>query len=130
MSVFPVRVYYEDTDHGGVVYHANYLKFMERARSELMREHGWELDAVEESFAVLFAVAHIDMHFERPARFNDILQVHSKISLLKGARMVFEQTIYRQQERLIKAQITIVSMDRTGRARRIPPAITESFNLS
>lgn len=89
-----VRVYYEDTDAGGVVYYANYLKFMERARSEWLRALGVEQDALAAREGVLFVVHRANVEFRAPARFNDLLRVESRISHLGRVRITFEQRIF------------------------------------
>jgi len=90
---WPVRVYYEDTDFGGVVYYANYLKFMERARTEFLRFHGFEQDALIDKQNIIFVVRSVQCDYKSPARFNDELSVTAKIIELKKASMLFEQKI-------------------------------------
>ena len=91
--IWPVRVYYEDTDAGGVVYYANYLKFMERGRSEWLRQLGFEQDRLREEEGVLFAVRRVQMELLRPARFNDLLEVASRVTERRRASLTFEQAI-------------------------------------
>lgn len=91
--VWPIRVYYEDTDAGGVVYYANYLKFMERARSEWLRALGIEQDILASREGILFVVHKADVEFRAPARFNDLLRVESRISKLGRVRISFEQRV-------------------------------------
>jgi acyl-CoA thioester hydrolase len=86
-----VRVYYEDTDAGGMVYHANYLKFMERARTEWLRALGYEQDTLIREEGRLFAVRSASVNFIRPARLNDLLEINAKVSDLKRASVTFEQ---------------------------------------
>ncbi len=90
-----VRVYYEDTDSGGVVYYANYLKFMERARTEFLRFHGFEQDQLIEKQNIIFAVRSVQCDYKSPARFNDELSVTAEVVELKKASMLFEQKIVR-----------------------------------
>lgn len=90
---WPVRVYYEDTDNGGVVYHANYLKFMERARTEWLREKGIEQDALIESHGVIFTVAAAQMDFLRPGRFNQQLRVSVRPVQVRRASVMIEQEV-------------------------------------
>ena len=90
---FECRVYFEDTDAGGVVYNANYLRFYERARTEYLRSLGYEQDELLEK-NIVFVVRHIDIDFVRAARFNEILQVETRIEQLKKASLVFVQTIH------------------------------------
>lgn len=95
---WPVRVYYEDTDFGGVVYYANYLKFMERARTEYLRHLGYEQDTLIENENIIFAVRSVSVDYHSPAHFNEQLEVSAKVIECKKASMLFEQTIYRQQD--------------------------------
>ena len=87
-----VRVYYEDTDAGGVVYHANYLNYMERARSEWLRNLGYEQDVLIEQEQLIFAVKKMTIDFISPARFNDLLTVSAEVSKLSGASINFHST--------------------------------------
>ena len=90
---WPVRVYYEDTDLGGVVYHANYFKFLERARTEWLRHLGFEQDVIRERFSIQFVVVGMQLAFHRPARFNDELVINVKVSDIKRASLIFSQAI-------------------------------------
>lgn len=92
---WPVRVYYEDTDSGGVVYYANYLRFLERARTEWLRELGFEQDSLKAENGIVFSVYEVQLAYHRPARFNDRLNVVSTITRLRKASMIFAQQIHR-----------------------------------
>ena len=117
----PVRIYYEDTDAGGVVYHSNYINFMERARTEYLRELGVEQDALAAEHGIIFAVRAVDIQFLAPARYNDLLQVSVSRPIGGGASVRFSQTIVRGDTTLATANIRIVSLDpNTLRPRRIP----------
>jgi acyl-CoA thioester hydrolase len=107
---WPVRVYYEDTDAGGVVYYANYLKFFERARTERLRALGFEQDAIRTEFGVLFAVRSVRADYLKPARFNDALEVSAAMCDLRRASVTFDQAIYRAGETLCTAQVRIVCL--------------------
>lgn len=100
MSVFswPVRVYYEDTDSGGVVYYANYLRFMERARSEWLRSLGIEQDQLLQRDGLIFVVRHVDVNYLKPARFNDALRVTVAVHERGRASLTFEQQVLREDE--------------------------------
>lgn len=91
--LWPLRVYYEDTDSGGVVYYANYLKFMERGRTEWLRSLGFEQDELRETAGVLFAVRKVSIDYRSPARFNDALQVSVQLISRGKASLVFRQEI-------------------------------------
>ena len=103
----PIRVYYEDTDSGGVVYYANYLKFMERARTEWMRALGFEQDELLRTHGVLFAVRSVKLDFLKPARFNDLLQVTVAVSHRGGASVTVRQRVQRQDLVLCEGEVKI-----------------------
>lgn len=90
---WPVRVYYEDTDSGGVVYYANYLKFMERARTEFLRSIGYEQDLLQQELGIIFAVHSANIQYKKPARFNDELNVVTSITSLGKASIHFKQSV-------------------------------------
>ena len=93
---WPIRVYYEDTDSGGVVYYANYLKFMERARTELLRNIGFEQDNLQQELGIIFAVHSANVQYKKPARFNDELNVVTSLTSLGRASIDFKQSVYLQ----------------------------------
>ncbi len=114
MSVFkwPVRVYYEDTDAGGVVYYANYLRFMERARTEWLRSLGFGQEALMRDAAILFAVRRIDIDYLLPARLDDELLVEAMIEKVGRASLTFRQRILRPPDDLVsKATVNIVCLE-------------------
>jgi tol-pal system-associated acyl-CoA thioesterase len=108
---FPVRVYYEDTDAGGVVYHSQYLNFMERARTEWLRHLGFEQTFLRESLNILFVVHSMQIQFKKPAKFNDMLQVSSQLINLRLGSFECQQKISRDEEVLIEAQVKIACVD-------------------
>ncbi|MCW8091487.1 tol-pal system-associated acyl-CoA thioesterase [Alteromonas sp. ASW11-130] len=124
MHQFDVRVYYEDTDAGGIVYYANYLKFMERARTELLRELGYEQDTLIEQ-SVAFVVKRVEMHNYAPARFNQLLSIETQIVELKGASVTFKQQIKNSEDDLlVSAEILIACVDLANMtARRLPRSL-------
>ncbi|MDT8371372.1 MAG: tol-pal system-associated acyl-CoA thioesterase [Gammaproteobacteria bacterium] len=122
--VWPIRVYYEDTDSGGVVYHANYLNFMERARTEWLRDLGFEQDQLNQQHNCIFAVHSMQLNFRRPARFNDEIVVISTVSKVSGASFEFDQKIVRNDELLCDATVKVACLDATRfRATSIPSFI-------
>jgi len=128
--VWPVRVYYEDTDAGGVVYYANYLKFMERARTEWLRELGFEQDRLLEEYGIIFAVRQVELGYHRPARFNELLEVGAKIARRGKASLTFYQEVRRRQDRtlLCSGQIKIACVDRDGmRPAPIPSVLLQEI---
>ena len=121
MHLHQVRVYYEDTDAGGIVYYANYLKFMERARTEWLRELGFEQDTLMEQ-SIAFVVKHVEMHNYAPARFNQLLSIETRVVELKGASMTFQQTIKNNNGlKLVSADIQVACVDITAmKPKRLP----------
>lgn len=120
MHLFRCRVYYEDTDLAGVVYYANYLKFIERARTEWAREAGIDQGRMREEEGVVFAVRRIEADYLSPARFDDLLEVRTTVEGASGARLMLGQELWRESHRLFAARVMLVAMDKAGRPRRIP----------
>lgn len=124
--LWPVRVYYEDTDSGGVVYYANYLKFMERARTEWLRNLGFEQDDLREEEDILFAVHKVAVEYKRPARFNDALLVSAKIKTWGRASLTFQQEVISEtsQQMLCEGEIQIACLSASRfRPTPIPEAL-------
>ena len=117
---FPVRVYYEDTDMAGIVYHANYLKFIERARSEWVKGMGIDQNALREHDGVVFVIRRIEADFRASARFDDELVVQTKVQSVGGVRLVLHQEVQRAGEALFTAEVTLVSMTLDGQPTRLP----------
>lgn len=125
---WPVRVYWEDTDAGGVVYYANYLKFLERARTEWLSALGLEQDHLAADAGVLFVVRRVEADYLRPARFNDRLLVRSHLSELGRASLVMAQEVLRGSERLLTARVQVACVEPSGfRPARIPGFVTEKI---
>ncbi len=120
--LFPVRVYYEDTDAGGVVYYANYLKFAERARTELLRQLGIEHGAPGAGKPIAFAVRYCSADYLKPAKLDDNLQVVTEIDEVRGASLCLSQTIKRDGDDLVRMQLRIACLGAEGRAARLPQA--------
>ncbi|HEY7744509.1 MAG TPA: tol-pal system-associated acyl-CoA thioesterase [Burkholderiales bacterium] len=121
---WPVRVYYEDTDLGGVVYYANYLKFMERARTEWLRALGFEQTALAREHGVVFVVSSIAIEYLRPAAFNDELAVTVELETLGAAQIVLKQTVARAGKPLAAASVRIGCVNpATFRPVRIPETV-------
>lgn len=124
--VFPVRVYWEDTDAGGIVYHAGYLRFLERGRTELLRSRGVEQQAMLAERGEAFAVRRMTVDFIRPAKLDDLLDVHTRVEALGGASVRLVQEIRRGDEALLLATMTIAFVS-AGRPRRLPPALVQKL---
>ncbi len=119
---FELRVYYEDTDLAGIVYYANYLKFIERARSEWVRALGIDQTAMRAE-GLVFAVRRVEAEYLVPARFDDVLSVETRLDTIKGARIDLTQDVLRGDEVLFQSTVTLVILTETGRAARLPADI-------
>jgi len=108
---WPVRVYWEDTDAGGVVYYATYLKFMERARTEWLRALGFEQDTLRDEAGVAFVVRRVEVDYLSPARFNDLIDVSVDLHEIGRASLSVEQTLARGTTRLVAARVTLACVD-------------------
>ena len=124
----PIRIYFEDTDSGGVVYHSNYLKFMERARTEWLRSIGIDQRHLKQDHQIMFVVHRIDIQYKFPARFNDDLIVKSELKNIGSSKIEFRQMIYRNDEMLIDASVDIACIDSEKfKPVRIPPTIKQTM---
>lgn len=124
---YRLRVFYEDTDAGGVVYYANYLKFAERARTELLRDYGIFQSAMAAAGGPVFAVRRVEADFIAPARLDDELEVRTWVTGLSGARIEMHQEIGRDDEDLVRLFVRIACVNDKGRASRIPKAVVDKF---
>jgi acyl-CoA thioester hydrolase len=130
---WPVRVYYEDTDAGGVVYYANYLKFLERARTECLRELGFEQDQLKQEYGIIFAVHGLSIQYQKPAVFNDALTVTAEIVDAGKAKLTFKQMITRDKDntRICSAEVVIACLNAEKFSpTRIPAQIQEVLHGS
>ncbi|MDH3637699.1 MAG: tol-pal system-associated acyl-CoA thioesterase [Gammaproteobacteria bacterium] len=125
----PVRVYYEDTDAGGVVYYANYLRFMERCRSDWLRDIGFDIDDVTKRFGIIFAVRSASIEYHKPARLSDLLEV--SVNTLQPSRVSLSVTqhIHRDQELLCSGRIKLASLNvGSFDPQPIPPELLNRMN--
>ena len=122
VHVWPIRVYYEDTDLAGVVYHANHLKFIERARSEMVRAHGIDQAAMRED-GIVFAVHTMEANWIRPAHYDDELVVTTRVTAVSAARFFLSQIITRGETTIFEATVTIACMTVAGRPVRLPETV-------
>ncbi|MEL6681142.1 MAG: tol-pal system-associated acyl-CoA thioesterase [Pseudomonadota bacterium] len=127
MHIYCLRVYYEDTDLAGLVYYANYLKFIERARSEMVREMG--IDQVQmKAEGFVFAVRRVEADYIAPAHYDDKLVVETRMEQPSGARVVFRQDVKRGDLTLFSASVTVVCLTSNGAVARLPAAIRRSVH--
>ena len=128
LFAWPIRVYWEDTDAGGVVYYANYLKFLERARTEWLSSLGLEQDRLALEEGVVFVVRRVEVDYLKPARFNDRLVVSSRLAVLNRASLVMSQQILREDETLLTAVVKVACVEQVQfRPAKMPPIVTQAF---
>lgn len=120
---FTLRVYYEDTDLAGIVYYANYLKFIERGRSEWVRSLGVDQVALKRDHGLVFAVRRVEAEYLKPAKYDDELRVTTDLIAETGARIVLDQAVWRGNDKLFTATVTLVCLAETGAAARLPAEI-------
>ncbi|MEC9197987.1 MAG: tol-pal system-associated acyl-CoA thioesterase [Pseudomonadota bacterium] len=120
---FACRVYYEDTDLAGIVYYANYLRFIERARTEWVRGMGIDQKRLKVDAGIVFAVRRLEAYYLSPAKFDDELVIETTPELVTGARIVLKQDVRRGEELLFSAHVTLVALSDTGHPARLPANI-------
>ena len=126
MHSYETRVWYEDTDMAGIVYHANYLKFIERARSDALRVHGVDQNAMRAE-GLVFVVRRMAVEWHAPARYEDLLTVTTEAIAIRRASAALRQVVLRGDRRLFEADVQIACMDAAGAPRRIPAAATAAL---
>ncbi|MDV7339110.1 tol-pal system-associated acyl-CoA thioesterase [Terasakiella sp. A23] len=126
--IFPIRIYYEDTDSGEIVYYANYLKFAERARTEFLRHFNIKQSELLENDRIAFAVRRAEADYRKPAKLDDLLHVHTRLSKLGGASLEMEQVIKRDEETLVSVKVKVACIHLEGRPVPIPTAVRNVFN--
>lgn len=124
---FPLRVYYEDTDMGGIVYYANYLRYIERARSDWVRTLGVDQNLLREVDGVVFAVRRVTADYLKPAKFDDDLIVRTVVKAVTGVRLIMAQDVLRGDDLLFRAEVTVVCLTLSGAPVRLPANIRRQF---
>jgi len=127
VHILPIRIYYEDTDLSGVVYHANYLRFMERGRSEYFYALGVKVAGLDDPEPTAWALRKVELEYIRPARVGDLVEVHTKAITLTGVRMTAEQTITCRGNVLTRGFVEACIMTLAGKPRRIPAEIRDKL---
>ena len=126
----PVRIYFEDTDFSGVVYHARYLHFFERGRSDFLRLKGVHHNALQEGVygePLFFVVKGMTLDFVQPARIDDVVHVTTKIESIKGVRLLMKQVIERENQLIATAEVSVVMINEKGRPKRLPEALMQAL---
>jgi acyl-CoA thioester hydrolase len=129
---WPIRIYWEDTDAGGIVYYANYLKFMERARTEWLRSIGVEQERLQAQHNLMFVVVDVEAHYRRPARYGDILRVSCVVEERSRTTLTFRQDIFREQtggDLLLDARVRVACLDAVKlKPRALPDVVLQEMN--
>ena len=120
MHEFPIKVYYEDTDSGGVVYYANYLKFIERARTNLIQELGFTLQSLSKDHDSHFVVKNVNCDYIQSAKLEDELKIQSQILTIKNASFQIEQNIFREKDIIFHSKVLLVNINSSGKPIKIP----------
>ncbi len=123
----PIRVYYEDTDAAGIVYYANYLKFAERARTEMLRLAGVNQSEMAKRYGMAFAVRNCAIDFRAPARLDDLIEVRSRFTALVGATVSVVQAIWRDAEELVRLDVRVACLRGNGRPTRVPAPLRQAL---
>ena len=126
-NTFQCRVYYEDTDLAGIVYYANYLKFIERARSEWVRNIGLDQNVLRKDCGIVFAVRKVDAEYLKPAKFDDLLTIFTEVKSKTRVRLKLNQDIYRNNDHIFKAVLDVVPLDMSGVLVKLPKVIFDKF---
>ncbi|MEM8842405.1 MAG: tol-pal system-associated acyl-CoA thioesterase [Pseudomonadota bacterium] len=125
---FSIRVYYEDTDLAGIVYYANYLKFIERARTEWVRSQGIDQTALKRDEGIVFAVRRVEADYLSPAQFDDLLTVETAPIQIGGARIVLSQSVLRGALTLFQSKVTLAALTETGKPARLSQELRGTFS--
>ena len=127
IHTYEYRVYYEDTDAGGIMYHAQYINWCERGRSEYLRDIGLQSSTIFEDTGVLFVVRHLEADYFKPAKLDQLLRVESSLKELKNSSFILNQSIFCQDSMLFSMTVTIVCIDGNGRPVGIPDMVREKL---
>ena len=128
MHTLKIKIYYEDTDAGGVVYYANFLRYMERARTEFLSDRG--IDVAEyHNKGYLFAVVHVDIHYKKPARLGEIIDITTEIIGMTNVTITLRHQIFRNSTLLVEANVRVACIDKDGKPRRIPDSFKNIINV-
>lgn len=122
------RVYYEDTDTGGVVYYANYLKFAERARTEMLRERGIDQIKLSDEQGIIFVVRNAEIDFKKPARLDDIISIETEIEEISGPKIIMKQSLSKGPELLVEVKVKVACITKDFRPVRIPGEILKKIH--
>lgn len=126
-----IKIYYEDTDCGGVVYYANYLKYFERARTEYLADHGLSVAELQKQ-GTMFLVTHAEVFYRSSAHYGETLEIDTTVTPKRKTAFIFSHTIREQksQRLIVEGTATLVTVDKTGKPRRVPPAVLEALPLT
>lgn len=125
--IYPLRIFYEDTDAAGIVYYANYLKFIERARTEMLRAAGINHSGMQAAYGCVFVVRSCVLDYILPARLDDMVDIHTRIIAVKGASLIAEQNVLRAAQILVRSELRLACMGENGAPMRFPPILRSAL---
>jgi len=125
--IYPLRVFYEDTDAAGIVYYANYLKFIERARTEMLRAARINHSGMQAAYGCVFVVRSCALDYILPARLDDMLDIHTRITAVQGASLIAEQNVLRDDQILVRSELRLACMGENGAPMRFPPILRSAL---
>jgi len=126
--VLPIRIYYEDTDAAGIVYHANYIKFAERCRTEWLRSLGYDHGSILKEFGIYFVIKHLTIDYKAPALLDNYLSVHTHLETMGHTSLTIHQDIFRDETLIADLKVVIVTVNLEGQPQRIPPQLRQIFS--
>jgi tol-pal system-associated acyl-CoA thioesterase len=126
MHEIKIKVYYEDTDAGGVVYYGNYLRYLERARTEFLANKGIDVVKYHQD-GYFFVVVNVDIHYKKPAKLGDIITITTEVIDLKNATITFMNKVYKESNLLVEAKVTIACMGTDGKPKRFPEEVKNAL---
>jgi len=123
----PIRIYFEDTDAGGIVYHGSHIRFCERGRTEYFRTHGWTNSAIAEELNILFVVRHMDANYHKPSHLDDLLELHTSVTKVKNTSFIMKQELYRDDTMIFSMDVVLACITREGKLVKIPTQIRKTL---
>jgi len=123
----PIRIYYEDTDAGGIVYHASHIRFCERGRTEFLRDGGWTNSEIAETLGVLFVVRHMDVNYLKPCYLDDMLKLKTSVIKVKNTSFIMKHDLYRDEERVFTMDVVLACITKSANLVKIPEDIRNTL---
>ncbi len=127
IHTLPIRIYYEDTDAGGILYHASHIRFCERGRTEFLRDLGWTNSGIEKELGILFVVRHMDVDYLKPAGLDDELTLQTSVARVKKTSFIMKQELYLSKDLIFSMNVVLACIDRDKKLVKIPENIRNAL---